>query len=68
MEKCMYTILGEITQPFIKATSAKNYTSVLALIIFYEIIADNPKKYYIVLSCVIHIIIKHYVYIDYLHC
>ena len=64
----MYTIFDEITQPFIKATLAKNNTSVLALIIFYETIADNTKKYYIVLSCVIHIIINHYVCIDYLSC
>ena len=32
VEKCMYTIFGEITQPFIKSTKAKKNTSVLALI------------------------------------
>ena len=35
VEKCMYTTFGEITQPFIKSTLAKNNTSVLALIAFY---------------------------------
>ena len=29
VEKCMYTTFGEITQPFIKATLAKNNTSLL---------------------------------------
>ena len=29
VEKCMYTTFGEITQPFIKATLAKNNTGVL---------------------------------------
>ena len=33
---------------------------------FYETIED--EKYYIVLSCVIYTIIKHYVCIDYLAC
>ena len=62
----MYTRFGEITQPFIKATLAKDNTSVLALIIFYETRADNPKKALIVFSCVIYSIIKNYVCIDYL--
>ena len=62
----MYTTFGETTQPFIKATLAKNNTSVLALIMFYETISDNTKKYFIVLVCVIYTIIKNYVYIDYL--
>ena len=35
---------------------------------FYETRADNPKKYFGVLSCVIYIIIKNYVSIDYLDC
>ena len=68
VEKCMYTTFGEITQPFIKATLAKNNTSVLALIMFDETISDNPKKYFMVLSCVIYITIKNYVCIDYLAC
>ena len=50
VEKCMYTTFGEITQPFIKSTLLKMNTSVLALIMFYEIRADNPKKYFMVLS------------------
>ena len=60
----MYTTFGEITQPFIKATSEKNNTIVLALITFNETWADNPKKYFRVLSCVIYTIIKNYVCID----
>ena len=62
--KCLFTTHGKFTQPFIKATSSKNNTSVLALIMFYETIAD--KKYYRVLSCVICTIIKNCVCIDYL--
>ena len=31
VEKCMFNRFGQITQPFIKATLAKNNTSVLAL-------------------------------------
>ena len=42
--KCMYTKFGEITQLFIKATLAKNNTSVLALIMVYETRQDNPKN------------------------
>ena len=42
--KCMYTTFGKITQHFIKATSEKDNTSVLSLIMFYETRADNPKK------------------------
>ena len=34
VEKCMYTTFGKITKSFIKATLAKNNTSVLSLIIF----------------------------------
>ena len=68
MENFIYTAFGEITQLFIKSTSAKKNTSVLALIIFYEIRSDNPKKYFRVLSCVIYTIIKNYVCIDYLAC
>ena len=64
----MYTTFGEVTQPFIKSILKKRNTSVLALIIFYDTRADNPKKYFIVLSCVIYTIIKNYVCIDYLAC
>ena len=35
---------GPSTQPFIKASSAKNNTRVLALLMFYET-RQNPKKY-----------------------
>ena len=49
----MYTTFGKITQSFIKAILAKNNTSVLALINFYETRAENTKKAYRVLSCVI---------------
>ena len=64
----MYNTFGETTQPFIKYTLEKNNTSVLELIIFYEIRADNPNKYYRVLSCVIYTITKNYVCIDYIAC
>ena len=66
VEKYMFTTFGEITQPFIKATLAKNNTSVLALIFFYEKIAD--KKDYRLLSYVIYTMIKKYVCIYYLAC
>ena len=58
----MYTTFSEITKTFIKATSAENNASVLALR------ADNTKKYFRVSSCVIYTIIKNYVCIDYLAC
>ena len=64
----MYTTFDEITQPFMKSTLPKNNTSVLELLMSYEIRADNPKKYYRVWSCAIYTIIKNYVYIDYLAC
>ena len=38
----------------------------LPLIIFYDTRADNPKKAFRSLSCVIYTIINHYVCIDYL--
>ena len=37
VKKCMYTKFSEITQPFIKSTLSKNNTSVLALLIVYDI-------------------------------
>ena len=64
VEKCMFTTFGKITKPFIKATSAKHYTSVLAIIILYETIAD--KKSYRVLGFFIYTIMNIYVCIDYL--
>ena len=66
--KCMYTTFGEITQRFNKAKLSKKNTSVLALIIFYKTIGDNPKKYFRMLSCVIYIIFKIYACIYYLAC
>ena len=68
VERYMYNTFGETTQPFIKYTLEKNNTSVLELIMFYETRADNPEKYFRVLSCVIYIIIKNYVCIDYIYC
>ena len=67
-ETCMLTTFGSITQPFIKDTLSKKNTSVLELIMFYDTRADNPKKSFRVLSCVIYTIIKNYVCIDYLAC
>ena len=52
------TIFGPITQPHIRSTLSKNKTIVLALLVFYETRADNPKKAFKVLSCVIYTIIK----------
>ena len=54
----MYTIFGEITQPFIKSTLSRKKKSVLALIMLYEKKGDNPKKYFRLLSCVVYSIIK----------
>ena len=54
----MYTKFGEITQPFIKSIFSKNITSVSVLIMFYETRTENIKKYFIMLSCVIHATIK----------
>ena len=68
VEKCMYTTFGEIIQPFIRATLSKNNTHVLALIMSYETRGDNPKIYFIVLSCVVYSILENCVYIDYLAC
>ena len=68
VETCMFTTFGEITQLLIKATLVKNNTSVLALIMFYDARAYNPKKYFSVLSCVIYTIIKNYVCIEFIAC
>ena len=62
----MYTTFVEITQPFIEATLPKKNTSVLELIMFYDTRADNPRKAFRVLSCVIYNIMKNYFCIDYL--
>ena len=64
----MKTTFGEITQPHIKTTLAKNNEKMLALLIFDETRADNTKKYFKVLSCVLYTIISNYVCIDYLAC
>ena len=66
VDKCMYTTFGEITQHFITYIKAKNNSSVLELIMFYETRAD--KKAYRVLSFVIYTRMKNYVCIDYLDC
>ena len=57
---------GAITQHHIRATFPKNKTRVLELLIFNETRADNTKKSFRVLSCVMCTIIKNYVCIDYL--
>ena len=54
----MNTTIGEITQPFIKATLSN----------CYETRAENPKIAYGVLRCVIYTIIKNYVCIEYIDC
>ena len=68
-KKCVYTIFGEITQPFIKTTlSTKKEHNCVSINNVYETKVDNPKKYFIVLGCVVYSIIKNYVFIDYLAC
>ena len=62
----MYNKFGEITQPFITDTSSKKNTRVLALITLHEARGDNPKKAFIVMSCVVYSIYKKHVCIDYL--
>ena len=62
----MYTPFGEITEHFIKSTLAKKNTSVFELILLCETRANNHKKSYILLSCVIYNITKNYVHISYL--
>ena len=49
----MNTTFGELTQPFMKTTLLKK-TSVLELIMFHETGGENPKKAFIVFSCVIY--------------
>ena len=61
----MNNTFGPITQTYIKSTSAKNNTRVLALLMFYES-RNDPKKYFKVLSCVVYTIISNYACIDYL--
>ena len=68
VDKCMTATFGQITQNHIRATLSKNKTRVLALLLFYETRAYNPKKTFKLLSCVINTIIKSYVYTDYLAC
>ena len=63
----MKNTFGAITQPYIRATSTKNTTRVLALLIFDET-RKNHKKAFKVLTCVIHTIISDYVCIDDLAC
>ena len=58
----METKLGQITQPYIRATFAKNKTSVLELLIFNEKI-KKPKKAFRMFSSVIYTIISNYVFI-----
>ena len=65
MTKCIKIKFGEITQPHISKVLSKQNTRVLALLMSYET-RKNPKKIFIVLSCVIYTIISNYVCIDYL--
>ena len=54
----MKTTFITITQPHIRATWSKK-KRVLALLMFYDTRADNPKKALKVLSSVIYTITKH---------
>ena len=67
LNKCMSNIFGEIIQPHIRTTFAKNNKRVLALLLFCET-RQNPMKAFKVLSCVLCTIISNYVCIDYLAC
>ena len=68
VDKCMNNMFGALTQNFIKNTRYKSNTSVLSLVMFHETRGLTPKKYFIVLSCVMYTIIDNYVCIDYLAC
>ena len=68
VEKYMYTTFGETTQPLVKSTLVKKNTSLLALIMFNETRANNPRKAYRVLSCVIYTITENCICIDHLAC
>ena len=50
----------------INRTLMKHDTRVLVLVVFYELGNFNPRKMFIVLSCVMYTIIDRYVCIDYL--
>ena len=41
LHKCMNNTFGPITQPYIKATLAKNNRIMLALLMFYETINNH---------------------------
>ena len=68
MEIYTNTTFVELTQPFIKTTSSKTNTSVLALINFHDTRGEIPKKAFRVLSCVSYNTIDNYVCTDYLAC
>ena len=68
VDKFMNDTFVQITQPHIRSTLSKKKTIVLALLMFYETRANNPRKYFNLLSCVIYTTTKNYVCIDYLAC
>ena len=65
--KYMNTTFVAITKPHIITILEKNNTRVLELLMFYEK-RNNHMKFFKVFSCVIHIIFRNCVCIDYLAC
>ena len=55
----MNTTFDEITKSFIKSTLAKKNTSMLALIMFYEIRGDIPEESFRMLSCVFYRMVRN---------
>ena len=56
-----------MTPPFIRNTTKKKNTCVLALVMFYDMRNNNATKAFRMLSCVTYTIIYNYVSIDYLY-
>ena len=63
---CMTTTFAKITQKNITKILLKPNTRVLALGMFYDTRKKNANKMFKALSCVIYIIIRNQVFIDYL--
>ena len=63
---CLNNSFGADTNKHINKTLMIRDTRVIALVAFYELGNNNPRKMFKVLSCVIYTIIDRYVCIDYL--
>ena len=64
LKTCLSNTFVADTNKHINKTLMKRDTRVLALVVFYEQGAFNPRKMFRVLSCVIYTIIDRYVCID----